>query len=164
MHQANVTLLWPFVAIPLTILLVFKFALPISPTWALVLASLLVAGLLAVAIVAAFHVSKIDSTESVLIRWAGLVVSAQNPSIMLVQQIVQTLRQSPRPVALIPNEVDPKDDPAKFHRLTDKQIEEVLIKEAQETLSKGLSDSESSRPDENMPATTETATIKPKVD
>ena len=157
-HQGNVTLLIAFIAIIAALLLVLRYILPIQLEFGLVAAGVLLLTFVGLAIVAGWHVTRMDSTEALTLQINDLILRAQSPSIAFVQIVQLLSRAAQRPDAIIPPGVDPKDDPAKFKKLTDSDETLVIAKELGKVLGR------ESVPTSDTPAVASdgTASIPPK--
>ena len=105
-----------------------------------------------------------DSTEAMTVRRddSGVTVNAQYPSVTFVQIVQLLVRRFPKPDALIPPNVDPKDDPSKFRKLTDQEVTEVLVKEVEQALAGSSTAPTESQPQQPPQETGGAATISPK--
>ncbi len=134
-HQGNVTLLVTYVSLIVIFWFMVQYVLPVDLTFGLVAIAILLLVFVGLAIVSGWHVTRMDSTEALTLRGGDLILRAKSPSIAIVQQSVQLLlRIAQKPDAIIPPNIDPKDDPSKFKKLTGQESSEVLVKELEKVL------------------------------
>jgi len=145
-------------------LITVKYVLPIRGGYALIALGVLLMALLGIVIVSGRHVARMDSTEAMTVRRdeSGLVVNAQYPSVTFVQIVQLLVRAFPKPHALIPPGIDPKDEPSKFKQLTEQETVEILMKEVGEALNRSLAASTSPQPLQGSVGAEGTATVGPK--
>lgn len=80
-------------------------------------------------------VGKTDSTESIEIHQGSNKIIIKSPSQRLMPALMNKLLEStPRPDKLIPENVDPKDDPSEFQPLTAEQQEAIVKQEVEVAL------------------------------
>jgi len=79
----------------------------------------------------AWQMFKIDPTQDLTVSPGrfGPEVRASHPSLNVIQIIQILLKNSATPDAVIPEGLEPKDDPEKFRKLTSKEQTEILVKE-----------------------------------
>ena len=165
LHQGNVTIFLLALSIIIICSILISWVMPNYPVFALIFLGLFLLAAIGVVVAGVIFLMRNDSTESMSLRHGerGPELEATSPSIKLVLQFVQLLAHiSPPPYGIIPDSVDPKDNPEKFKKLSADEQKNLSQKELEETFERLTERRQPSLPSEvPQPVGEETAQLKP---